>query len=532
MRDKMVDWLSRQDEVTFDRVLRLCQRHVSESFSQSPTKHSIAEHAVLSLDLLCTLYFYYVTCIDEADQSFWLRESEESTRHELFCNATISSRLDIRYAYQRWLTCQPHDLHYLDHPHLLDVDCKTQVWRFAVLSNMASGNATAQAFSHSIATLTRPAALLSAFITHYPTLQHVSHLSDGYFSLDLRRQHLTQDFFDQVGMQLCNTRKPLKTRYVHGGEEGLDQGGLQKEFFLEAAPLLFDVDYGMFFYNERTRLRWINGQSTAPLHHFEILGAFVGLAVYNGIVLDLGFPLLMWKRLLGCTPTLVDLTEIDPEMGRGLRALLDWETDDVEMVFARNFEISFQDETNTHVTHTPLIPGGQDVAVTNDNRVEFVQLYVDYVTTILPGKPFDAFKRGFYSACDSRALQLFTAQELSVMAGGTSELDMHALESVCEYEDGYSADHPTIRNFWSIVHTFIDDQKRLLLKFITASDRAPPGGLSKLRFSILRNGPDSDRLPTSYTCFNRLLLPEYTSHATLRTSLLIAMEHGVGFGLV
>ena len=49
------------------------------------------------------------------------------------------------------------------------------------------------------------------------------------------------------------------------------------------------------------------------------------------------------------------------------------------------------------------------------------------------------------------------------------------------------------RHFWEIVHDFSDEQKRQLLQFSTGSDRAPVGGLSKLKLIIARNGPDSDR---------------------------------------
>lgn len=61
--------------------------------------------------------------------------------------------------------------------------------------------------------------------------------------------------------------------------------------------------------------------------------------------------------------------------------------------------------------------------------------------------------------------------------------------------------------------------------------RAPVGGLGHLGLIILRSGPDSDRLPTAHTCFNVLLLPEYSSAAKLRSQLLTAISNYEGFGL-
>lgn len=49
------------------------------------------------------------------------------------------------------------------------------------------------------------------------------------------------------------------------------------------------------------------------------------------------------------------------------------------------------------------------------------------------------------------------------------------------------------RRFWEIVHDLSAEEKRKLLQFTTGSDRAPVGGLLKLKLIIARNGPDSNR---------------------------------------
>ena len=52
---------------------------------------------------------------------------------------------------------------------------------------------------------------------------------------------------------------------------------------------------------------------------------------------------------------------------------------------------------------------------------------------------------------------------------------------------------PFFSNFWKIVREFDETQKKQLLAFVTGSDRIPLGGLAKLKFIIVKNGPDSDR---------------------------------------
>lgn len=57
--------------------------------------------------------------------------------------------------------------------------------------------------------------------------------------------------------------------------------------------------------------------------------------------------------------------------------------------------------------------------------------------------------------------------------------------------------------------------------------------MSRLKLIIARNGgSDSDRLPTSHTCYNVLLLPDYESKEKLQDRLLIAINNSKGFGML
>lgn len=46
--------------------------------------------------------------------------------------------------------------------------------------------------------------------------------------------------FFSVNLQEIDLKKPLKIKYVGGGEQGLDMGGLQKEFFHMIVEAVFD----------------------------------------------------------------------------------------------------------------------------------------------------------------------------------------------------------------------------------------------------------------------------------------------------
>jgi ubiquitin-protein ligase E3 A len=114
---------------------------------------------------------------------------------------------------------------------------------------------------------------------------------------------------------------------------------------------------------------------------------------------------------------------------------------------------------------------------------------------------------------------------------GNPTLDLHALEEGTKYEDGYSSSSQAVRWFWNVIHSFDEDEKKSFLQFISGSDRSPIDGLSKLGFTVSKNGIDDSRLPSAHTCFNHLLLPAYSSEEIMREKLKYAIAHAEGFGL-
>jgi len=88
---------------------------------------------------------------------------------------------------------------------------------------------------------------------------------------------------------------------------------------------------------------------------------------------------------------------------------------------------------------------------------------------------------------------MFQPEELELLVCGNPVLDFHELEKSAIYENGYNENHPVIKNFWSVVHELSEEQQKRLLFFTTGSDRAPIGGLGKLRLVIVRDGGDTSR---------------------------------------
>ena len=184
-----------------------------------------------------------------------------------------------------------------------------------------------------------------------------------YLVLEARREHLLADAMDQLWRrQKRELMRPLKIRVgKQEGEEGVDHGGVQQEFFRIALAKAMNPDYGMsttcvgpkmattkrashpglFTTDSRTMMSWFRPHSLEPLYKFELLGLLLSLAIYNGVTLPLTFPLALYRRLLDLPVTnLYHISDGWPELTKGLGSLLEWSDGDVGEVFMRTYQFS------------------------------------------------------------------------------------------------------------------------------------------------------------------------------------------------
>ncbi|KAM8872837.1 ubiquitin-protein ligase E3A-like isoform 2-T2 [Synchiropus picturatus] len=354
-----------------------------------------------------------------------------------------------------------------------------------------------------------------------------------YLRLKVRRDHIIDDALVRLEMIAMENPADLKKQlYVEfEGEQGVDEGGVSKEFFQLVVEEIFNPDIGMFTYDERTKLFWFNPSSFENEGQYTLIGIVLGLAIYNNCILDVHFPMVVYRKLMGKKGTFRDLTDANPMLHQSLRELLAYEGS-VEEDMMITFQISQTDLFGNPLMYD-LRENGDKIPVTNENRKEFVAQYADYMLNKSVEKQFRAFRRGFHMVTNESPLKyLFRPEEIELLICGSRNLDFLALEESTEYDGGYNRDSRIVKEFWEILHSFGEDQKRLFLQFTTGTDRAPVGGLGKLKMIIAKNGPDTDRLPTSHTCFNVLLLPEYNSKEKLRERLLKAITYAKGFGML
>ncbi|KAI6647271.1 Ubiquitin-protein ligase E3A-like [Oopsacas minuta] len=324
-------------------------------------------------------------------------------------------------------------------------------------------------------------------------------------------------------------KKQLRINFE--GEEGLDEGGPQKEFFQLLIEQLFNPDFGMFYVMDNGTDYWFNMFSFENEASFRLIGILLGLAIYNSIILDVHFPITVYRKLLNCTPTYDDLHDSHPQMARSFADILSYKGEDFEDTYMLTFMITYTGPFGDSIEHN-LKEDGDNIPVTKDNRKEYVDMYTDWLLNSSIELQFAAFKQGFDIVMKSNYLDdMFTAEEVELLVCGSQDFDFKELEKTTSY-DGFTPSHKLMIYFWDVVNNFPEETKRKLLQFITGTDRVPVGGLSKIKMVIVKNGPDSDRLPSAHTCFNALLLPNYPSKEKLTERLMKALKFGKGFGMI
>ncbi|RPA97119.1 HECT-domain-containing protein, partial [Choiromyces venosus 120613-1] len=370
-----------------------------------------------------------------------------------------------------------------------------------------------------------------------------------YLVLKVRRECLVEDSLKGISEgvgSLDDIKKGLRIEFI--GEDGVDAGGLKKEWFLLVARDVFDPNYGMFVYDDDSQYCYFNPNSLESSEEFFLVGVLFGLAIYNSTILDVALPPYIFKKLLHFTAphglavsairpplhhTLEDLAVFRPSLAHGLRQLLEFEGD-VESTFCRDFVAEI--ERFGQVIRVPLCPNGENRPVTNSNRREFVDLYLNYLLNSSVAKQFEPFKRGFYTVCGGNALSLFRPEEIELLIRGSDEaLDVSALKAVAIY-DGWGSGNPAendpvVKWFWNFFEKITPKEQRMLLSFITGSDRIPAMGATNLIIKVACLGQDSNRFPVARTCFNQICLWRYKRREKLETLLWRAVTESEGFGL-
>ncbi|KAI4089725.1 MAG: hypothetical protein LQ344_005186 [Seirophora lacunosa] len=405
----------------------------------------------------------------------------------------------------------------------------------------------------------------------------------------VHRESIFDDAFDQFYKLNEGLKEPIQITFVDKFgtvEEGIDGGGVTKEFLTSVTNEAFNSMHGLDMFVENDQhllypnptavderkelLRQAGVPDNSPDHRgfvrdllqrFEFMGRIIGKCLYEGILVDIHFApffLLKWSLTGGHSSAaresayranLNDLRDLDEALYQGLLQLKNYKPDDMDSL-ALTFEITdtlfpADRPSSYHPAQAPiprtieLRPNGSNIPVTSSNRLVYISYLARHRLSVQPFAQTSAFLKGLSQIISPAWLSMFNQHELqTLVSGSAAAIDLADLRAHTAYGGLYvvgddGQEHPTIRLFWQTVRAFSDRDKMQLLRFVTATPRAPLLGFAHLnpRFSVRDGGSDQSRLPTTSTCVNLLKLPVYKDQEVLRERLLYSINSGAGFDL-
>ncbi|XP_055311962.1 E3 ubiquitin-protein ligase Smurf1 [Sitodiplosis mosellana] len=361
----------------------------------------------------------------------------------------------------------------------------------------------------------------------------------GHCRLEVSRAEIFEESYRLImKMRPKDMRKRLMVKFR--GEEGLDYGGVAREWLHLLSREMLNPQYGLFQYsredNYTLQINPDSGINPDHLTYFHFVGRILGIAVFHGHCLDGGFTTPFYKQILNKSITLSDIEGVDSELHRSLTWML-------ENKITGIIDSTFSVENNSFgalVVHE-LKAGGSSIAVTEENKREYVKLYVNYRFMRGIEQQFQWLQKGFCDLIPMQLLRPFDERELELIIGGISAIDVQDWRANTRLKH-CTPETPQVQWFWQTVESYTTEMRARVLQFVTGSSRVPLQGFRALQGSTGAVGPrlftihltadvPTQNLPKAHTCFNRIDLPPYETQQLLYDKLTQAVEETCGFAV-
>jgi hypothetical protein len=162
----------------------------------------------------------------------------------------FAERLDQVGMPLEWLAFRPNKrtIHLLDHPYLFNPSTLVTYFRAINFSRMNRVYEEAKATHGLMYSTMAEGSLMVDKLDRDKLHERLRTAITRFMVLEIRRTNVLTDTFNSIWRrEERELLRPLKIRLgEEGGEEGLDSGGVQQEFFRLAIAEALDPDYGLY----------------------------------------------------------------------------------------------------------------------------------------------------------------------------------------------------------------------------------------------------------------------------------------------
>ncbi|RLN20661.1 hypothetical protein BBJ28_00006090 [Nothophytophthora sp. Chile5] len=353
-----------------------------------------------------------------------------------------------------------------------------------------------------------------------------------FLKLSVHRDYMLEESMDHLHcIQPKNLRSFMRINFLD--ESGVDAGGVHREWFMLVNEMLASPTLRLFTcVNKADQSFFLNPQSRAEvgedhLSYYFATGRLIGRALLEGGIWGFHLALPLLKMILGVPVTFTDLEFLDPEAYRNLQWLRD--NDGVDEL---GLDFSVTEQVNeTEKVVVDLIPNGRDVAVTDANKLEYLDRRFRHTLFESVGDQLHAFLTGIYEVIPPELLLIFDPEEFDYLLCGSPEIDVADWQANTILSANLENASVT-RWFWEIVSHMPNEYRRRLLLFATGSACVPLSGFRGLTsydgrlcpFNLKGVPYRTTQYISSHACFNRLDLPLYRSKRELKGMLYATLD--------
>eukprot|EP00752_Nemacystus_decipiens_P002251 g2132.t2 len=320
---------------------------------------------------------------------------------------------------------------------------------------------------------------------------------------------------------------------VFMGERSQDAGGPYRESWSmyaqelqsTALPLLMRTPNGVHAAGVG-RDRYVpnpGATSSAQVEMFIFLGKMMGHAMRSKEYLGLNLSVVVWKALVGQEVQLSDLENVDVLLTRSMQDIRTIDQKGVTRAIFSDIVMENFTALSLDDREVELRPGGKNIPVTWDNRLEYADLVEKQRLTECCAM-VKHIRKGLSMVVPLAVLGMFNWDEVETLVCGKPEVDVDLLEAIAEYS-GCRKEQSHIKLFWQALREFTPHERSMLIKFTWGRTRLPltaEGFSQRFKLQSFGRSPADDYLPVAHTCFFSLELPAYSSLEVMKERLLFA----------
>lgn len=401
------------------------------------------------------------------------------------------------------------------------------------------------------------------FFEEMRKLHAKSKVSSGPTPIQVDRRNVLKDAYSKMkDFGNSQWRGAFYTNFI--GESGVDTGGITKELFTILGREIFHPNNNLFrrFSEDSPAVHpapfvssfsispsgsdfpQLEGKSSPPssptgasLDIFKFAGKFLAKCLYDSAVreprlINVSLTKAFYKLILHLPVDFGDF-EIDDSQyyNSKVKYILENNVDEAELCL-KFVEEEYEKDGKVKRSEE-LRPNGRNIDVTEENKVEYLQLLSYYRLYSSVRKEVDSFREGFYSLIPEDLISMFDEHELELLVCGLPNISVEDMKAHTAYSGGLSPESLVVIWFWSTVENFTQAELARLLQFVTGSSQIPVDGFKLLTptFTIARSFASRGSLPHAHTCLNQIDLPDYKSCEQLQERLTFAITNfSEGFG--